>query len=56
MVAGFWSGAYGEGVVLSDTSVDDYDETVAVKEEPFVAPENKNVYTTTPQSNYGATV
>lgn len=44
----FGFNAYCEGVVLSDTSVDGYDETTTVAEEPFNAPksETTSVYTT----------
>ena len=34
--------AYGEGVVLSDTSIAGYDNTVS--EEPFIAPNSQTTY------------
>lgn len=50
----FGFNAYGEGVVLSDTSVDGYNETAVVEEESFVAPKNEINYTTS-QSSYRGT-
>jgi hypothetical protein len=41
--------AYGEGVVLSDTSVSDDD---VVTEEPFVAPQTTNAYPSSQTENY----
>lgn len=46
--------AHGEGVILSDTSVDDYDESVVIKEESFNSP--KTVYTTSQSYNQAQTV
>lgn len=41
--------AYGEGVVLSDTSLSDDD---VVSEEPFVAPQTTNTYQSTSSNSY----
>jgi len=42
LIAGLGFNAYGEGVVLSDTSINGGDD--AVSEEPFVAPQSESTY------------